>query len=548
MLERLSLRHFVFAHQLEIEFAPGFCVLTGETGTGKSLLVGTLSLLMGAAPAASLLSADDNAEVEAAFDIADNSLIADWLASRDLAADEGMLLARRVFAAGSRRSTAYLNGRQVPLAQLAEAVGLLMDICGQHAHYSLKNAAAQRDLLDAFAKADRRTVGRCYGDYRAAEAAWREMQGRQESMATERRHLTEDLEELRILDFSEEKWTRMNAALTRTTHIADLAAACTGAMRRLEGDGGAIPLAAASERELRALGNHEPKLAQVADLLGDATALLNDAARDINACAESLSVNPDEQEVAEAFVADCHRLARKHDLSSPALLGGLVADKRAALEALPASDAAALLEREMTEKGRALQAACCVLSGQRRKAAEKLNRKVNALLKKLAMGRANFSVVLTTTESPTSTGGEKVEFHLRTRDDAPAGTIAEIASGGELSRLGLAIQMAAGSGRDGTVSVFDEVDNGIGGAPADEVGRLLKKLGAARQVICVTHLPQVAAHADAHWRVVGGSELRVEALAADDRVEELARMQSGATVTDTARRHAKELIEGGGSR
>ena len=166
------------------------------------------------------------------------------------------------------------------------------------------------------------------------------------------------------------------------------------------------------------------------------------------------------------------------------------------------------------------------------------------------MGRANFSVVLTTTESPTSTRGEKVEFHLRTRGGcarrhpSPKSLPAASCRG-----WGWPFRLAAGSGRDGTVSVFDEVDNGIGGAPADEVGRLLKKLGAARQVICVTHLPQVAAQrrcALAGGR--GGSELRVEALAADDRVEELARMQSGATVTDTARRHAKELIEGGGSR
>ena len=545
MLLHLCLRNYILTRHLEIEFPPGFCVLTGETGAGKSLLVGALALLAGdrsGEAKARRQDGGDNAEIEAAFSVAANAAAKQWLQDNALADDNDadMLLVRRVIGGGGRKSATFVNGRQTPLALAAEIVSLNLEICGQHAHYSLRAAAAHRDLLDSFAAADTGSVAAAYHRWRDAEKKHAACRVAQSQDDERRRILEADLTELTPLEFSDDKWRQTNDTLTKTTHAADLAAAVTRALQALAGDGGAQTGLSAARRLLGEMRRHDNSVADMLQTLNDADGLINTLTRELSAYGDDLTLEPEQQIRAEEYVGECHRLARKHGLADAALLGKIITDKQAELDALPA---AADLEkwREEEEAARQrLRALCDSLGDKRRLAAKTLEKKVNALLRRLAMPKARFVVTLPPLPTATAHGAEKVLFQIATRDNMAAGDIAAIASGGELSRLGLAIQLAAGQTQTAAASVFDEVDAGVGGATAGVVGALLKSLGETRQVLCVTHLPQVAACAAAHWRVEDGMVVR--RLSDEERIEEIARMNSGENITAAARAHAAEML------
>ena len=562
MLTRLLLNNFIIARRVEIEFSKGFCVLTGETGAGKSLLVGALLLLAGGRAGAKVVYPPaDSAEIQAVFTLAETDEARQYLQENDLQpADGEPLLVRRVI--GSRRATAYINGRQVPLAQLAELMTLLIDICGQHAHYSLLAAAAQRRLLDSFADAGgaAAAVAAAYGYWRAAETRYDEAAAQAAAAETKRAQLQDILAELQPLDFSAERWQEMNDTLTRNANLSDLAAGCEQINAWLSGadvmsgdrDGSNVQAQLAqAQRLLSDLARHDAQLAAHLPALTDAEALVTDVARDVAAYAAQLSLDPEQEQQAEEFVAACHRAARKHGLPEPAQLGAFIAATETELAALPAAAAAEQLRQEADAARRELEESCHWLTALRKKGAAALTREVNALLHRLAMPTAQLTVELTPTQSPSASGSEAVALKIATRAGRAAGSLADVASGGELSRLGLALQLAAGRVRAAKVLVFDEVDAGVGGAAAATVGALLRQLSGAdskadeeRQVLCVTHLPQVAAQAQAHWCVSsGGEELTVTPLNTRQRVEEIARMQSGEKITDAARRHAKELLQ-----
>ena len=544
MLARLALRNYLFVKHLTIDFSGGFGVLTGETGAGKSLLVGALALLAGARPpTARVHKAATTAEIEAVFSLSDNTEIRDWLQQHALSDGDGdeVLLARRVIGTEKRKSAAFINGRQVPLAQLAEGVSQLMDICGQHAHYSLREVVAHRQLLDAVAGANPAMVADVYHAWKDADTQWRNAEATAAENAEKQATLGEALDELEALDFSSEKWRQMNDELTRMANITDLADGCAQSLEILAGDANSVQSALARVyRLLNAMQRHDGALSATNETLSSAADLLNEVARDLSLYAERLSADPAALAQAEAFVADCHRLARKHGLQAADLLGECITEKREQLRRLAdVADCAALQKRAQTARRR-LDTQTAALSSARRRVAKKFADEVNGYLQKLAMPNARLTVLLTPLDAPTATGAEKVEFQISTRPQMPPAAIASVASGGELSRLGLAIHLAAKQTR--LVTIFDEVDAGIGGATAGVVGALLRDLGGGRQVLCVTHLPQVAAAAVTHWRVTGGEDLSVTQLSAVARVEEIARMHSGEKITATARRHAKEML------
>lgn len=550
MLKRLCLRNFVLAKSLEVEFAPGLCIVSGETGAGKSLLVSALSLLAGGRVGnQKILPGAERAEIEAVFDADENSQshaeVCKWLGEHELDDESGEVLARRVIRAG--KTAAFINGRQVTVGQLAALAAMLMDISAQHEFMALKRAAHHRALLDKFAGAEAEVaaVAAAVTNWKAATARWREARDNETRNGERRRWAQAVVAECEALDFSDDKWRRMNETHNRVLHSADLAELCAQ-VERLLGDetvgaektvNEVLKCLAAMQRKDAAAG------AAHIQTLNDALDLLRTVGADVAAYARRLQVDERLGAEAEHFVGECHRLARKYELADAERLGAFIGEQKAALAALAAGADVAALRAAADEAAGAARAACEVLSGLRRAAAAGLAQRINAALGELGMAKSRFSVALAALDEPTAEGMEKVTMQMRSRAGMAAANIGDIASGGELARLSLALQLVCG--HTAPVSVFDEVDSGIGGAAADVVGRMLRQLGRGKQVICVTHLPQVAAHADGHWRV-DGEPMTVAALSLAQQVEELARMQSGAVVTAEARASAKALIKSAG--
>ena len=551
MLTRLALHHFVIVKHVEIEFSEKFCALTGETGAGKSLLIGALALLAGGRASTNMVRAPaEAAEVSAAFDISDNRVVQDYLEQHDLAGsgeETETLLLRRVI--GGRKSAAYINGRQAPLTQLGEVAALLLDICGQHAHYSLRSNSAHRQLLDSYANATdlAAKVRTAHHAWRQAEEQYTEAVAGEQQAQQKREMLNEVLAELNALNFSPQKWEAMNNTLTRTANMSDLQNGYAQILQLLQGDeataGGIQSALAQIRRQLTLLEKHDAHLAKQLPIIDDVESLVGDVARTLTHYSEQLHNDPEALAEAEHFIGECQRAARKYGVIDAARLDEFIIDKQEELAALPTAVSVQQLAQAATATRKTLNSACQKLSKQRQTAAKTLCREVNELLKQLAMPKAKLSVQFTNIDPPNAHGSEKIALQIATRANTAAGNIGDIASGGELSRLGLAIQIAASQVRGQAVAVFDEVDAGIGGGTAGGVGSLLRRLGETRQVLCVTHLPQVAAQAHAHWRVGGNETLAVQPLSDKQRIEEIARMHSGEVITDAARRHAAELLQ-----
>ena len=545
MLARLTVRRFVFIEEATAEFEGGFCVLTGETGAGKSLLVDALSLLAGGrADHRMIMPGAESFEAEAAFAHNGEGAVADFLRQHDLLDDDGEMIVRRVV--GKKNSRAFINGRQTPLSLLAEATAQAADICGQHHHYSMRRAAAHRPFLDSFANAISEADA-CAEAHRKWKDAADSLQQAKESEAEARRlrdSLSEQIAELDALDFSSDKWHEQNQMLSRLTNIADLSGG-GGEARNLLAERVSPDLSQAA-RTLSALCKLDDKLAAPLKCVEEAALSADEAARSLGRYLDDLQTDPEAEREVESFVAAAHLLARKYQLADPADIGECAAAKKKELAALEKQADIATLEKRERAAFADLSSAAKALTKKRKAAAAVLEKKTTAALRQLAMPSASVRAQLSPLESPGAHGGERVEILIATRKDAPPGAVSDIASGGELSRLGLALQIAAGDRRQKPATVFDEVDAGIGGAAAASVGRFLRELGRTQQVLCVTHLAQVAAHADAHWRVLSADSPRgpmIEKLEDGGRVEELARIVGGKTVNAAARANAADLLK-----
>jgi DNA repair protein RecN (Recombination protein N) len=549
MLRALGIRDFVIVERVELETGAGFTVLSGETGAGKSILVDALELLVGGRGDASLVrEGAERAELSAEFDIGRNALLSNWLEKNELQEEPGQVLIRRTIDR-TGRSRCFVNGRAATLAQLKEAGEYLVDIHGQHEHQSLLRAAAQRDLLDAHAGAQV-LAGECAEAWRA----WRRLASlaaeAQEQFArreSERADLQEKVGELKKLGLKAGEWDELAAQHQRLAHGSSLLAGAQSSLEALsEADGACLPQLSAVASRLRALSAHDDRLKAIVGMLESAEAQAGEAARDLRDYASSVDLDPEALRASEARIEALHAAGRKYRVKPQDLpaLGEELAQRYAELELAASPEA---LQREVAAaKGRSA-AAAKKLSAKRKSAALALGKDVTQAMQKLAMAGGSFSVALKALEEPGAAGAEEVEFVVTSHPSLPLRPLAKVASGGELSRISLAIQLVAARESPVGTLVFDEVDSGIGGAVADTVGRSLRKLGKERQVFCVTHLPQVAAQGDEQWSVAksggkGKIQSSVRRLDREGRIEELARMLGGAEITATTRKHAAELL------
>jgi DNA repair protein RecN (Recombination protein N) len=549
MLRALSIRNFVVVAELDVEFDAGFTVLTGETGAGKSILLDALGLLLGDRfELRQLRPGAERAELTAAFDIAASPAIARWLETEQLDADGELLLRRLQDAQG--RSRAWINGRPVTLAQLAALGARLIDIHGQHAHQALAGAEAQRSLLDDFGDS-----AALAAEVAAAWRNWRTAVERREAaanaataFAAERDVLVERTRELGELARAPDEWTTLATAQRRLANAAGLIEAATQAEEALvDGDDALAPRLARVAQKLTQASADDPALADIVALLAPATIQVEEAARAVRDYRRRLDLDPDELARVEQRLSAIHALARKHRVR-PEELPALEQATIARLEAISDAADASALARAADEAAGQYDALATALSEKRAGAAKTLTRRVTATMQELSMTGGRFDVVLEPAAQAASYGRETPVFRIATHPKQPPGPLSRVASGGELARVALAIAVAASEVGNVPTLVFDEVDTGIGGSVAATVGRLLQALGERRQVLCVTHLPQVAAHADRHFRVLKtgngqsvSSELTM--LGRSERVDELARMLAGSEITAKTRAHARELYE-----
>lgn len=549
MLQQLTIRDFVIVDALELDFDKGFGALTGETGAGKSILVDALALALGErADPGVVRSGFDKAEVTACFNIAANPEVNAWLAASDLEGGDELLLRRVVDAGG--RSRAYINGSPATVQQLREVAENLVDIHGQHAHQSLLRADAQRALLDAHAGLNELSsvVAKAFADWRAAEKLLADVSASGAALLREREQLEWQVQELDALSFSAEEWTELEVEHKRLAHAASLIEGAQFALATLaEGEAACEGQVDAVVARLDGLAEFDPALQEVAQLLQSVQAELSEAVSSLRRYANRVDLDPQRLVEVERRIDAVHNAARKYRCQ-PQDLPGLLAGWRARLAELgEAGDLAALTAKAQTAKATYRELAKRLSAG-RTKAATELSAAVSDLMRQLALGSGHLQVALVPLEEGAAYGLEQVEFRVSGLAGHEARPLAKVVSGGELSRISLAIQVVTSRSASVPTLVFDEVDVGIGGGVAEIVGRLLHELGAERQVLCVTHLPQVAARANWQWQVSktqrdGVTLSCIERLDMAGRVEEIARMLGGVEITEITRKHARELLE-----
>lgn len=550
MLIRLAVRDLAVIAAAELELGHGFTVLTGETGAGKSLLVDALGLVLGDRGAAALVrTGAARAGVTAEFEVPPESEAHATLAARELPAEEVLILHRQIGADG--RSRAWVNGVPVPLGVLRELGEALVEIHGQHEHHALARTAYQRRLLDAWAGAEAEAQAVAAATHEAGRARERLAAARATSQdrAARTDFLNFQLHELDALGPRDGEYQELMAEYDRLRHrerIEEALARAVGALA--EGDAPAASALADARQALSRLPEGAG-LTEATDLLVQAEALVAEATRRLQRVAET-EADPERLDALNERIARYQALARKHSVAPEGLAGQREAF---AVELADLNGGGELLERleaTLAEKTETWRRTAAALSRKREAAAPRFGQAVTAAARELGMPHAHFEARLEAVDTAhcPPAGSERVLFEITTNEGQPAGPIAQVASGGELSRLALAVEVLAAGAAGVPVMVFDEVDAGISGRVADLVGRRLKALAAHCQVLCVTHLPQVAALADHHFAITKtrrghATAAEVRSLDAELRVEAIAEMLGGVRVTETARTHARELIE-----
>ncbi|MFH2135898.1 MAG: DNA repair protein RecN [Pseudomonadota bacterium] len=549
MLKHLLIRDFVIVDTLELDFSSGFTALTGETGAGKSILIDALSLALGERADSTMVRAGcDKADISAEFDIAELPQLQDWLREQELEGDEGVCLLRRTLDAGGR-SRGFINGGSATQQQMREAGAYLLDIHGQHAHQSLLRADAQRELLDSQAGLTDQAAG--------VAAAWKEWQNihkrrvqleqNAESIAAERELLSFQQNELQTLNFSEAEWSELQADHARLSHAASLIETAQFGVDVLsESDTACLAQLNALTSRMRAGLEFDAGLQDTLTMLESAQNELQEAVYALRHYQERLDADPERMRQQEQRIADVMEAARKYRIK-PEQLPQELEEFTQRLEELGGSADLAALAKQDEAAQQSYLAAAKKLSAARGKAAKALSDEITAAMQTLAMQGGQFAVALLPLAEGNAHGLESVELQVSANPGSPLRSLAKVASGGELSRISLAIQVAASRAASVPTLIFDEVDSGIGGRVAEIVGSLLKKLGQRHQVLCVTHLPQVASQADHQWQVSKQSSSEqtlsnIQVLGEAQRIEEIARMLGGATITDTTRKHAAEML------
>jgi DNA repair protein RecN (Recombination protein N) len=552
MLRYLQIRDFAIIDAVELEFGPGLTVLTGETGAGKSIIVDALELLGGSRAGADVVRAGaERADITATVDISGTGGELRHILGEQSIERTGELLLRRVVGSDGR-SRAWINGQSVPLQVLASVTGLLFEIHGQHEFQSLVRPATQRGLVDTYGRLESLA-----SQVRTAHSVWLALLNRSielDSAASERGSrldlLRYQLQEIEVLQLKPGEIAELKEEHSRLANRGRLIEAARGALECLyEADGAtAHTLIAKSIAALRPLSSVDTQLAPLSVLLEEAEIRVKDASHALQQYLDALDLDPQRAEAIERRLAAVEELARKHRVA-PEALPDKQADMSAQLASLEnaAADVGAV-RAQLAAATASFQDLARQLSGRRDAAARSLAKEISARMQELGMGGGRFLIDVVAAESaePAPHGFDRVEFRVSTNPGQPPRPIAKVASGGELARLSLAVQVSC-AGSAASSMVFDEVDNGIGGAVAEIVGRELRQLGQHAQVLCVTHLPQVAAQGHQHLRVAKLTDGRstntnVTRLNDAERVDELARMLGGVEITPRARAHAHEML------
>jgi DNA repair protein RecN (Recombination protein N) len=561
MLQSLSIRDFIIVNQLDLEFQAGFTILTGETGAGKSILIDALSLALGARGEGGVTRTGcDKAEISVIFSIAHNLEAQEWLLDAELKNDAPELLLRRVMYADGR-SRAFINGATVTVAQLKELGELLVDIYSQNAHHSLLKSATQRHVLDGFAELSALAlqVSNQFKVWHQLNQQRLEVEKNASQYADELADLRDQVRELSALSIAENDWDEMQQEHLRLSNGAGL---ITGgeACRELlsEGELSAIRLISQVQHKLENLREYDATLTEATEILDSVMIQLEETDRFLNRYLQRADLDPARLAQLESKIQNIHNISRKYRVQ-PEELDQLLAKSqlRMAELALFANDGE-LAKQEAEALSLYMQLAKKLSEG-RQLAATKLSQQITAEMQRLSLSGGKFEVALTP-QAPSSVGLEQVEFLVSGHAGVVARPLNKVASGGELSRISLAIRVVTAQKENIPTMIFDEVDVGIGGGVAEVVGQLLKQLGEpqsgatvganqsiGRQVLVITHLPQVAALGTHHLRVskalVNGQTLSsISTLNADERVQELARMLGGVEITQTTLQHAKEML------
>jgi DNA repair protein RecN (Recombination protein N) len=553
VLSQIRVRNYAVIDEVELELGPGMTVLSGETGAGKSILVDALGLVLGdRADASAVRHGADRAEIAVTFELADLPTVRAWLAEHDL--DEGDECVLRRVIGREGRSRAYVNGNPAPLQTLRRLGERLVEIHGQHEHQTLTRPRIQREILDAHGRLQGRAA-----ETAEAYAVWRELEQRLAELASRRAYREERLDllryqvrELETLGLTAGELEELELEHARLANTGRLVEGSTEALELIYEDetGSAQQRLARARETLARLGELDPTLVPLARQLEEAEIQISDAAGELRRYQAGLDLDPGRLTTVEDRLGSIRDLARKHQTDPSELPARLESLQQELAEIEHAAETLGQVESERDAAAARYLAAADALGRARAEAAGSLAEGITAAMRQLGMPGGQFEVRVRHDAAGEFSphGLDRIEFAVTANPGQPAAAMAKVASGGELSRIALAIQVVATGGTHVPCLVFDEIDAGVGGGVAEIVGRRLRELGDARQVLCVTHLPQVASQGHRHVRVsklTDGKTTRttLTRLTEDETVEELARMLGGVEITATSRDHAREMLE-----
>ncbi len=553
MLLSIHIENFAIIEKLELEVSGGMTVITGETGAGKSIAIDALGFALGArADSDAIRAGQDKADISACFAIDDLDEVRDWLTEQELDSDDECILRRVLSREG--RARAFINGRPVSLTLLRELGARLVEIHGQHEHQSLLRTSSHRKLLDRFAGHDALVteVATLARRVRQQKQRLEELQTSTEQRLERKSLLEYQVQELEALQLDPAELGQIEQTHKRAANAASLLEESQLCLQQLYDDDQQsvyLQLNQISSR-LERMADMDPELKASADLVATALTEIQEAAGDLRAYGDRLELDPEQLAQLDQRLAALHDMARKHQVASFAELPEVLAAQQAELENLSASEADSReLAGQLDESVAAYRSAAGRLGKSRRKAAGLLGKEVETLMKQLALGEGEFRCQLEDTPADTCPpeGLESIEFLVTTNPGQPLAPLRKVASGGELSRISLALQVINARCGQLPCLIFDEVDVGIGGGTAEIVGRLLRQLGQVAQILCVTHQAQVAAQGSTHLKVgklssKSSTRSQVEKLDSDARVDELARMIGGLTITENTLSHAREML------
>ena len=548
MLLALSLSDFVIVDQLKLNFETGFTVLTGETGAGKSITLDAIGLLLGdKADYGQVRQGAKEARLSALFDISQLPQLQAQLHEQGFLNDGSAELAIRRIIDAKGKSRSFINNQAATLAQLKQIGSQLIDIHGQNAHHSLNHETAQRELLDAFANHQEsvQAVKTAYHQWQQAKKALHDAQNQAETLEIERERLEWQYNELAQLHLRPNEWEQLSQSHDSLAHAAELLQAAQFTEDTIDGDNGIQRQLYQCQKTLTQLSHIEPRFAESLQLLASIEAELSEVSANMRDVAAYVEINPNELAAQEARLSELVSMARKYRIE-PEELPAKQTEIETALAALEAAADIAALEAAVQQSEQAYFNLAQPLSHRRQQTAKRLSQETTAHMQELAMKGAHFHIELLPCP-PSAHGLEHIQYQVAANKGSALRPLNKVASGGELARISLALQVVTSQYTHVPTLIFDEVDTGIGGGVAEIVGKALRALGKQHQVLAVTHLPQVAACGEHHWQVYKHSDgeqtiSQINILNKQGRTEEIARMLGGEVLTDLTRRHAAELL------